>query len=155
MTQIRNRNPDARATAPLELVHTDLAGPIDPVSREGFRYSIAFTDDYSGAVFVYFLKCKTDTIAATQKFLADTASYGEVECIRSDKGGEFISQNFKSLLEKNKIKHEMSAPYSPHQNGTAERHWRTLFDMVRCLLLHSNLQRILALCSNGCRVHTQ
>ena len=54
MTQSRNRNPDARATAPLELVHTDLAGPIDPISREGFRYSIAFTDDSSGTVFVYF-----------------------------------------------------------------------------------------------------
>ena len=65
MTQSRNRNPDARATAPLQLVHTDLAGPIDPVSREGFRYSRAFTDDYSGAVFVYFLKSKSDTVAAT------------------------------------------------------------------------------------------
>lgn len=52
MTQSRNRNPDARATAPLELVQTDLAGPTHPVSREGFRYSIAFTDDHSGAVFV-------------------------------------------------------------------------------------------------------
>lgn len=105
MTQSRNRNPDARATAPLELVHTDLAGPIDPASREGFRYSIAFTGDYSGTVFVYFLKSKSDTVATTQEFLADTAPYGEVKCIRSDNGGEFISQKFKSLLEKNKIKH--------------------------------------------------
>ena len=99
MTQSTNRNPDAHATAPLELVHTDLAGPIDPVSREGFRYSIAFTDDYSGAVFVYFLKSKSDTVAATQKFLADTAPYGEVKSIRSDNGGEFISQKFKSAGE--------------------------------------------------------
>ena len=141
MTQSRNRNPDARATAPLELVHTDLAGPIDPVSREGFRYSIAFTADYSGAVFVYFLKSKSDTVAATQQFLADTASYGEVKGNRSDNGGEFISQKFESLLEKNKIKHEKSAPYSPHQNGTAEWHWRTVFEMGRCLLLHSNLSK--------------
>ena len=133
MTQSRNRNPDARATTPLELVQTDLAGPIDPVSREGFRYSIAFTDDYSGAVFVYFLKSKSDTVSATQKVLADTASYSEVKCIRSDNGGEFISQKLKSLLEKNKIKHE--------KNGTAERHWRTLFEMGRCLLLHSNLRK--------------
>ena len=35
----------------------------------------------------------------------------------------------------------MSAPNSPHQNGTAERHWRTLFEMVRCLLLHFNLRK--------------
>ena len=143
MTQTRNRNPDAHATAPLELVHADLARPIDPVSRESFQYSIAFTDDYSGTVFVYFLKSKSDTVAETQKFLADTAPYSKVKCItgRSDNGGEFISQKFKSLLEKNKINHEMSAPYSPHQNGTAERHWRTLFEMGRCLLLHSNLHK--------------
>ena len=31
MTQSRNRNPDVRSKVPLELVHTDLAGPIDPM----------------------------------------------------------------------------------------------------------------------------
>ena len=139
MNQSRNRNPDARATAPLELVHIDLAGPIDPASREGFRYSIAFTDDYSGAIFVYFLKSKSDTIAATDTFLADTSPHGEVKCIISDNGGEFISQEFKFLLKKNKIKHETYATHSPHQNGMAERHWRTLFEMGRCLLLPANL----------------
>ena len=56
----RNRGPDARATRPLEMVHTDLAGPIDPVSKEGFKYSIAFTNDFSGVVFVYFLENKSD-----------------------------------------------------------------------------------------------
>lgn len=81
MIQSRNRNPDARATKPLELVHTDLAGPIDPASREDFRYSIAFTDDYSGAIFVYFLKNKSYTVA---------------KCIRLDNGGEFISKGFES-----------------------------------------------------------
>ena len=68
MIESRNRNPDARAAKPLELVHTDLAEPIDLSSREGFRYSIAFPGDYSGAIFVYFLKNKSDTVAATEKF---------------------------------------------------------------------------------------
>jgi hypothetical protein len=54
----------------LEKVHVDLVGPVSPVSREGFKYCIAFTDDFSGAVFVYFLKCKSDTFVATVKFLA-------------------------------------------------------------------------------------
>ena len=62
MTQGRSRKPRARATVPLELVHTDLAGPIEPVSTEGFKYAISFTDDYSGVVFVYFLKSKSDTL---------------------------------------------------------------------------------------------
>lgn len=51
-TQSRNRKPDVRAKSALELVHTDLAGPIDPESREGYRYALSFTDDYSSAVFV-------------------------------------------------------------------------------------------------------
>ena len=141
MTQSRNRNPDIRSKAPLQLLHTDLAGPIDPMSNEGFRYSIAFTDDYSGVVFVYFLKEKSDTVEATKKFLADSAAFGIIKRLRSNYGGEFISGEFKELLNEDKIKNETSAPHSPHQNGTAERHWRTLFEMGRCMLIEANLDK--------------
>lgn len=75
-TQNRNRKPDAKAKSALQLVHTDLAGPIDPESREGYRYALSFTDDHSSAVFVYFLKHKSDTVVATERFLADIAPYG-------------------------------------------------------------------------------
>lgn len=139
MTQERSREPRVRSTVPLELVHTDLAGPINPVSKDGFKYAIAFTDDYSGTVFVYFLKAKSDTVKATEQFLADCAPCGQVKSLRSDNGTEFTSSDFKQLLRKEKIKHETSAPYSPHQNGTAERHWRTLFEMGRCLLKQAKL----------------
>lgn len=71
MTQYRNREPDKKATKRLELVHCDLAGPIDPPAREGFRYAISFVDDFSGVIMVYFLKHKSDTVAATERFLAD------------------------------------------------------------------------------------
>ena len=91
---------------------------------------------------VYFLKQKSDTAEATARFLADVAPYGTVECIRSDSGTEFTCKKFRSLLVKNQIKHEKSAPYSPHQNGTVERAWRSLFDMARCLLLEANLPKM-------------
>ena len=140
LTQNRNRKPDARATAPLELVHTDLAGPVDPASKEGFKYCLAFTDDFSGAVFVCFLRNKSDPVA-TEIVFADSAPYGKVKCMRSDNGGEFTSGNFEALLWRNRITHDTSAPYSPHQNGTAERHWRTLFEMERCLLIQASLAK--------------
>lgn len=141
MTQYRNREPDKKANAILELVHCDLAGPIDPVAKDGFRYALGFIDDYSGIIMVYFLKEKSDTIHATEKFLADCAPYGSVKCIRSDNGGEFTSKAFESILVKHSIKHEKSAPYSPHQNGTIERAWRSIFEMARCMLLESKLQK--------------
>lgn len=140
-TQSRSREPDARATAALQLVHTDLAGPIDPESRDGYRWAVSFTDDYSSAVFVYFLRNKSDTVQATEKFLADMSPYGKVKRIRSDNGTEFMGKDYQALLNKNGIRHETSAPYSPHQNGTAERTWRTLFDMARCMLIESELPK--------------
>ena len=62
MTQYVNREPDAKAEKCLEFIHCDIAGPVIPVAREGFRYSINFIDDYSGTTFVYFLKNKSDAI---------------------------------------------------------------------------------------------
>ena len=141
--QTRNRDPDVRATKPLELVHTDLAGPIHPESKEGFKYTLSFTDDFSSAVFVYFLKQKSDTVQATERFIADTAPYAKIKRVRSDGGTEYTGNSFKTLMVKNGIRHETSAPYSPHQNGTAERNWRTLFDMARCMLIESGLPKSL------------
>ena len=44
-------------------------------------------------------------------------------------------------MVRNEIHQEFSAPYSPHQNSEAERAWRTLFDMARCLLLEAGLPK--------------
>ena len=66
MTEIRD--PHAGSTVPLQLVHTDLAGPVDPVSSEGFKYAVVFTNDYSGTSFVYFLQNKGDTVKHLRKF---------------------------------------------------------------------------------------
>ena len=73
--QSGNREPDERAKAALEVVHTDLAGPSEQEAKIGFRYTPLFTDDYSGAVFVYFLKAKSDTVKATAKLIADLTPY--------------------------------------------------------------------------------
>ena len=136
-----NRKPDARALKPLDLVHSDLAGPISPVAKDGFEYAICFLDDYSGMVFHYFMKHKSDTTLATAKFIADVAHIGKIKRLRTDNGGEYMEGSFKDLLVQHSIKHERSAPYTPQQNGTAERSWRTSFDMARCLLLDSRLPK--------------
>lgn len=92
---------------------------------------------------MYFLKAKSDTVKATERFIADIAPYGTITCVRSDNGTEFMAKEFQSLLSKNRIRHETSAQNSPHENGTAERNWRTLFEMARCMLLESNLPKTL------------
>lgn len=124
-----------QAKSPLELVHADLA------AKDGFRYTLAFTDDYSSRVFVYFLKAKNDTVKAAERFLADVSPFGNVKCVRTDNGTEFTGREFQALLNKKSIRHKSSAPYSPHQNGTTERNWQTLFDIARCMIIESNLPK--------------
>ena len=69
------------------------------------------------------------------------APYRRVKSIRSDQGDEFESKEFHKLCLDNKIVHERSAPHSPHQNGTAVRQWRTLFEVSGCLLIDSKLPK--------------
>ena len=48
---------------------------------------------HTGVNTVYFLKQKSDTVEATEKFLADTGPFGKIKRIQSDNGMEFMSQN--------------------------------------------------------------
>ena len=93
---------------------------------------------------MYFLKTKKNTVSVTKKFIADTAPpHGRIKSLRSDNESEFKSNDFQRLLCDNNIPHETSAPYSPHQNGTAERNWRILFEMARCMVIENNLPKSL------------
>ena len=101
----------------------------------------------------YFLKQKSDTEEATKKVLADVSPFGKVKCVRSDltvkrlrsdNGSEFISKEFEAQLVSHGICHKKSAPYSSHQNGTAERSWHSLFEMGRCLLIEAKLPKYLS-----------
>ena len=67
MTNNRNKTLDWKATKILALVHSDLAGPIQPLGKEGYRYVLNFIDVFSGLIMLYFLKHKSDTLLATKK----------------------------------------------------------------------------------------
>ena len=57
-----------RAHQILQLVHSDLCGPINPTSTSGKRYFITFTDDYNRKTWVYFLYEKSETFITFQRF---------------------------------------------------------------------------------------
>ena len=139
MCQTRSRVPDLRAKMPLGFVQCDLAGPIEPMAKGGFKYALCFVDDFTGIHKVYFLKQKSDTIEATQQFLADVAPFGNVKRMRSDNGGKFMSKDFRNLLLKNKIKHETCAPYSPIRTVQLSPHG--VVYSARCLLIESKLPK--------------
>ena len=57
-----------------------------------------------------------------------------VRAIRSDNGGEYISDAFCSQLNQKGILHQLTSPQTPEHNGVAERKNRHIMSIVRCLL---------------------
>ena len=57
-----------------------------------------------------------------------------IKTLRTDRGGEFVSTDFNIFCEENGICTELSAPYTPEQNGVAERKNRTVVGMARSML---------------------
>ena len=54
----------------LELVHTDLCGPIEVQSYKGDRYTMFFVDDYSRMMTIMFLKKKSNAFQMFKWYLA-------------------------------------------------------------------------------------
>ena len=62
-----------------------------------------------------------------------------IKCLRSDNGGEYMNNDFENYLRECGIKRQLAVPYTPQQNGVAERANRTLVEMARAMLIHSGL----------------
>jgi len=64
-----------------------------------------------------------------------------IKSVRFDRGREFISSELMKYCEEQGIRRFLSAPYSPQQNGVAERKNRTILDMVRTMLKSKNVPK--------------
>jgi transposase InsO family protein len=126
------------ASQPGEVVFTDLTGPVETQSIGGKRYACIFVDSATGMKFVYPIRQKSDALTAFRRCLLEFTSRGfTIQQLHSDRGGEFKSNEFSEFCLLHNIKQSFTAPYSPQQNGVAERAWRSLFECSRCLLLES------------------
>nr|GEY30883.1 retrovirus-related Pol polyprotein from transposon TNT 1-94 [Tanacetum cinerariifolium] len=115
----------------LELIHIDLCGPLSPVSFRNKRYFINFIDDFTRKCWVYFLEQKSKALETFKKFkaLVEKTTGKCIKALRSNRGGEFVSTPFTTFCEEEGIKKFLTAPYSPQQNGIAERKNRTIMTM--------------------------
>ena len=130
-----------RAKLPLELIHSDVMGPMATTSREGYRYVVTFIDDLTRFAWMYPIREKSEVFEKfkTFKVFAEKQYEGTIKILRSDNGGEYLSDDFKRFLQSSGILHQLTVPYSPHQNGVAERSNRTLMEMARTMLIFANL----------------
>jgi hypothetical protein len=113
---------------PLQLVHMDLCGPSrqEGIGRE--NYFMLIIDDYSRLTRVSFLKEKAKAFEKFKIFkaLTENQTGKMLKVVRLDRGGEFMSSDFKEFCDKHGIKREYTIPRTPQQNGLVERQNRTV-----------------------------
>ena len=130
-----------RAKLPLELVHTDLCGPMQNESMGGNRYFITFIDDFSRMCWVYFLRNKSDALNVFRKFklFVEMQSGHKLKKLRSDRGGEYTSNEFHDFCSNMGMERQLTVAYSPQQNGVAERRNRTIGEMARSMMIEKGI----------------
>lgn len=126
----------------LDLVHSDLCGPMKIQTLGGSLYFVTFIDDHSRKTWAYTLKHKSQVLDVFKQFHAsvERETGRKLKCIRSDNGGEY-SGPFDEYCAQQGIRHQKTPPKTPQLNGLAERMNRTLVERVRCLLSQAKLPK--------------
>jgi transposase InsO family protein len=90
---------------------------------EKHKYYVIFVDEFSSKCWIFFMQKKDQTFSKFCEFkaLVEKESGKKVKALRSDNGGEYISNEFKDFCSKEGIRRELIAPHNPQQNGVA---WR-------------------------------
>jgi hypothetical protein len=117
------------AGGPWELVSIDLVGPL-PRSNNGFTQMIVMQDVFTKWIELRPIRKATATaiVKAVQEQIL--LRFGCPKTISTDNGRQFVSHEFKKLLESAKIKHRLTPPYSPQCNAV-ERANRTVKTMIK------------------------
>lgn len=134
---------EKRTTEVLELVHTDLCGPFRNVTPGGKKYFMTLIDDFSRYTVVYLLARKSEAVAKIKEFvrMVEQQFGRKPRTIRSDNGGEYCTKELDDFYRAEGIRAEYSTPYSPQQNGVAERRNRYIQEMALCMLLDAKLPK--------------
>ncbi len=133
-----------RQTEPGELTHTDVWGPYSVQSIHGNLYFITFLDDSTRRPKLRFLKSKDQGRQAVKDYITYLKAQGKrAKFLRCDQGTEYLNDELCTWIREQGIELQTTAPYSPAQNGAAERLNRTLIELTRAMLIARNLPTFL------------
>src|SRR3954469_25186488 len=101
-----------RATDLLEIIHTDVCGPMSVSTRGGYRYFLTFTDDLSRYRYIYLIKHKSETFEKLKEFQSEEENHRKkkIKFLRSDGGGEYCSYEFGIHLRNCGIVSQLTPP---------------------------------------------
>lgn len=132
---------EKRASTVLQLVHCDLWGHAPVRSFDGFLYYVIFVDDFSRFTWLYPLRAKSDFYDVLVQFHAFVCNQFSctIKSFQSDGGTEFTNARVKEFFARHGIHHRISCPYTPEQNGRAERKHRHITETGLSMMFHAHI----------------
>ena len=142
----RNKPGKTEITERLQLVSTDLLGPVTPAARGIYHFMAKYSNHFTKFKAVYFIPTKDMALTTLVKVVQDLVMpLGlRLQHLRADGGGEFIADYYRDYCETTAIIQQFSSPNTPEQNGLSERDGRTIMDVVRYLLNGAALPKSLS-----------
>ncbi|OQD70189.1 hypothetical protein PENANT_c268G05202, partial [Penicillium antarcticum] len=133
----RARRPRLHSTRIFEMIHSDIMEM--PIAKDGSRYVITFTDDYSRGSWAYAMRWKHEALQKFRLFAAWVhRQFGaQIKRFLTDNGREYLPIG--AHLETQGVEFDTSPPYCKGQNGLAERTNRTIRERINTLLSDANL----------------
>src|SRR5215216_1298616 len=130
-----------RATDLLEIIHSDVCGPMSVSAQSGYRYFVTFTDDLSRYGYIYLMKHKFETFEKFKEFQNEVENHRnrKIKFLRSDRGGEYLSYEFSTHMKECGIVSQLTPAGTPQRNGVSKRRNHTLLDMVRSMMSLTDL----------------
>jgi len=125
-----------------DLVHSDVwTAPC--LSRDNYKYFVTFIDEKSKYTWITLIQTKDRVLDAFKNFQSYVSNHynAKLKIFRSDNGGEYTSHTFKQHLAQHGILHQTSCPYTPQQNGVAERKNRHLMEVARSMMFQTNVPK--------------
>ncbi|KAK8590159.1 hypothetical protein V6N13_088942 [Hibiscus sabdariffa] len=112
-----------------------------PIYLEDVKKAKAVGASVSGYGYIYLMRHKSEALEKFKEFKNEVQNqHGKsIKALRSDRGGEYLSQDFDELLKECGIVSQLTPPGTPQWNGVSERRNRTLLDMVRSMISHTDL----------------
>jgi hypothetical protein len=122
-------------TEPRDLTHIDLWGKYDIASMNGNHHYIVLVDDSERYITTEFMNNKSNAIQKVKDYLVYLISHDmKPKAIHIDWGKEFVNKNLMAWCRERGIEIQMTAPYSPSQNGVAEHMNCTLVELARAMI---------------------
>jgi hypothetical protein len=113
---------EEKSLAPLDLIHSILCEMNGILTRAAKNYFISFIDDATRYCQPYLIKMKDEALNCSKIYKVEVENQLErkIKRVRSDRGGEYLSNDFDEYCAEHGIIHETTYPYSPQSNGVAK-----------------------------------